>query len=414
MSCSFSVSKYGPQSSHIGDCGSGVLKNGTTDITWNDPTDANIQFGAENSTEYAQAVISRYGANRAMYFEIGNEPNLWQDCHRDVHNSPTTYDEIVDKLLLYGPALKTGCNHKCKVLGYSPWGWCGYFTDGYDNYNGYCTSGPHRQAHNNMSLIAWYLQQASDYEKQYGQRILDILDVHYYPQASYVSMSCDESTQQKLQDRLQAPRSLYDWSYTDPSWINQPIALIPRLNAWINEYYPGTEISISEYNFGGDTCQSAVIATAEAMSIYATYGVTLATRWGSPSSGSLITNAWNIYTNFDGNRSNIYDDGLYAVYTNTSNVEMVTGYTFISKDNNNKMVYIYLFNKDDKESNVTYKFIGDNDNINTNGIISLYGIDDDGMGIKYIGIVDNKTDSTSFSLTMPKYSVRFAILKLIN
>ena len=166
--------------------------------------------------------------------------------------------------------------------------------DGYDHDTaGGCTSGPHREAHNNTALIPWYLQVAAGYEKQHGTRILDILDVHYYPQASNLN-SCDED-EETLKNRLQAPRALYDWTYVDPSWVNEPIALIPRLKAWIAGNYPGTNYSITEYSFGGDTCQSSLIAHAEALAVYATYGVTLATKWTAPKNGLLLTNAWNLY-----------------------------------------------------------------------------------------------------------------------
>merc|ERR1712154_747698 len=70
--------------------------------------------------------------------------------------------------------------------------------------------------------------------KDNGQRVLDILDVHYYPAASGASMDCDENDATKVANRLQAPRSLYDPAYTDPSWINTEIALIPRFQGYID------------------------------------------------------------------------------------------------------------------------------------------------------------------------------------
>eukprot|EP00483_Globobulimina_turgida_P001737 UN01739 len=292
-------------------------------------------------------------------------------------------------------------------MGYSAWGWCGYFTDGYDQQTAnQCVTGPDRQAHGNLPLIAWYLQQAQQYEKSGGQRLLDVLDVHYYPQGTGVG-GCDENGQ-SLTNRLQAPRSLYDWSYKDPSWINQPIALIPRLRNWIKEYYPGTNYSISEYNFGGDTCQSSVIAHAEVLSIFGTYGVDVGTRWVAPKAGSLVTNAFNFYTNYDGRRSNIYaEKDIYAVWTETSNIAEVTGYTFVALDNS--MVYLYLFNKMKQTSTVTVT-LSNNNNINTNGGINVYGMDDGDHAIKNVGTI-TPTNSNSFDVSMPEYSIRLILIK---
>ena len=58
----------------------------------------------------------------------------------------------------------------------------------------------------------------------------------------------------------------------------------------------------------------------------------VATRWVAPKAGTLVTNSFNLYTNYDGKRSNIYKDGLYAVQTTTTNIEKLTGYTFVSTD----------------------------------------------------------------------------------
>ena len=40
-----------------------------------------------------------------------------------------------------------------------------------------------RLAHGNVPFVEWYLQQMRAYEQQHGARILDYLDLHYYPQA---------------------------------------------------------------------------------------------------------------------------------------------------------------------------------------------------------------------------------------
>ena len=37
--------------------------------------------------------------------------------------------------------------------------------------------------------MPWYLQQMQAYEQQNGVRVLDYLDLHYYPQANGVSLS---------------------------------------------------------------------------------------------------------------------------------------------------------------------------------------------------------------------------------
>eukprot|EP01084_Bolivina_argentea_P239853 403047_1 len=310
--------------------------------------------------------------------------------------------------LVYGAAIKKACNNKCMVAGYSAWGWCGYFEDGFDHDAGFCTGdGPDYKAKGNTPLNAYYLQQLAAYEKSNNLRILDIFDLHYYPAASGTSQSCDETNAQNIQNRLQAPRSLYDYSYTDPSWINTNIALIPRMKQLINQTYPGTKFSISEYNFGGDDCITSVIAHSEALAVYATYGVYAATRWSKPSPGAMVTNAFNIFTNYDGKGGNIYDCMPYAVMVKNSNIQMVTTYSFIAKDKSK--MFVISYNKDQNNQNsVNVQLTNNNDNLKIQGNLNVYGVDKNGLS--YIGSVT--PNSASFTLNLPAWSIRLAVVNL--
>ena len=92
-----------------------------------------------------------------------------------------------------------------------------------------------------------------------------MLDVHWYPEArgSCVANPMDgcrvteENTDAGVvAARKQAPRSLWDPTYTETSWITQcctggPIRLLPRLKDKITANYPGTRLAITEYNYGG-------------------------------------------------------------------------------------------------------------------------------------------------------------------
>mmetsp|Transcript_9664 Transcript_9664/g.12078 ORF Transcript_9664/g.12078 Transcript_9664/m.12078 type:complete len:548 (+) Transcript_9664:47-1690(+) len=418
---SFSQAKYGAQQSDectnfpgatwcAKDAGNGVLANGQN-VVGNDPNDADKPTTPQDAFNWVQAIIQRYG-DKATIFGLDNEPCIWHTTHRDVHPIGATYDELWNMTLQYGTKIKEACNYKCQLLGLSNWGWCGYFTSGYDNQqniNGQgCFTGTDREAHGNLPLLAWYLQQNAMYETQNGKRLLDILDVHYYPQnmnsGTGITFNCNEDSA-TMEYRLQSPRALYDWNYVDPTWINQPIALIPRLRNWIDTTYPGTNISISEHNFGGDTCITSVIAHAEVLSIAATYGVEIMTRWVQPDVGTPVINSYNIYTNYDGKGSNIYGNGHNKAYNVMSNnIESVTGYTFAESDASK--VYVYLFNKDKSQSNITIKL--NNGKFTTNGIIDLYVINNNGL--TYMGQCNNKPNSTSFSVVMSQWTVMFAII----
>ena len=46
--------------------------------------------------------------------------------------------------------------------------------------------------------------------------------------------------------RNRSTRSLWDPTYTDETWINDKVQLIPRLRSWVDTYYyPGAPIGIT-------------------------------------------------------------------------------------------------------------------------------------------------------------------------
>ena len=89
------------------DCGSGVNTNG--DITGNDPADTSVAITTTFVISWINHLKSRYdtAANGGvLFYNLDNEPMLWNSTHRDVHPQPTTYDELRDKTYAYAAAIK--------------------------------------------------------------------------------------------------------------------------------------------------------------------------------------------------------------------------------------------------------------------------------------------------------------------
>ena len=82
--------------------------------------------------------------------------------------------------------------------------------------------------------------------------------------------------------RNQSTRQFWDTNYVDPSWINSIIMLIPRMKSWVTNYYPGTKIGITEYNWGAESDISGATAQADILGIFGREGLDLATRWTTP------------------------------------------------------------------------------------------------------------------------------------
>ncbi len=321
--CGFKVSLYGSQQSTDSwdpDCGNGVRSSGS-DITGNAATDTSTAITADFATAWVNHLVGRYGkasAGGVAYYNLDNEPMLWNSTHRDVHPQPTTYDEMQTRTFSYAAAIKSA-DSSAKTLGPVLWGWCAYFYSAKDG----CGVGTDYTSHGSTPFVPWYLQQMKAYETQHGTRILDYLDLHHYPQASGVALSsAGNSTTQAL--RLRSIRSLWDPSYMDESWISDTqqggvaVQLIPRMKTWVNQNYPGTKLAITEYNWGALDHINGAIAQADILGIFGREGLDLATLWGPPDSGQPGAFAFRMYRNYDGLRNTFGDISVQAASADQS------------------------------------------------------------------------------------------------
>jgi hypothetical protein len=268
-------------------CGNGTKEKAPLP---SEPSRDGTAIGAGYDGEFVHDLVGRFGhasEGGVAIYELGNEPGLWNSTHRDIHPNATSYDELWEKSRDAAIAVKAQ-DPSAAVLGFSEWGWPNYFCSAADGAPsvGCAPSSPDRAAHGGTPLVEWLLQQFHAYEATSGRRLLDYIDVHYYAQGG----STTEVT-----------RSLWDPTYTDPSWINARIDLIPRMQQWVAANYPGTKTALSEYNLSvsSEPVVNALIQ-ADTLGIFAREGLDLATRWPLGQDGSLIDDAFRIYRNYDG------------------------------------------------------------------------------------------------------------------
>ncbi|MEL7640288.1 MAG: glycoside hydrolase family 44 protein [Solidesulfovibrio sp.] len=297
--CGFKVSAYGAQQAvdpWDPDCGNGLAAGGGA-ITGNAPADTSVAFAPADAADWIGHLKAAFGdaaSGGVAYLDFDNEPMLWNSTHRDVHPTATSYDELVARTLTYGAAVKAA-DPGIATLGPATWGWCAWFHSAVDG----CTAGQDQAAHDGLDFTAWYLARMRDYETTHGQRLLDYLDLHYYPQAPGVALStAGNGAVQAL--RLRATRSLWDPTYTDESWIGQPVRLLPRMRQWVADHYPGTRLAMTEYNFGGLEHINGALTQADVLGIFGREGLDLATLWSPPSIGQPGAFAFRIYRDYDG------------------------------------------------------------------------------------------------------------------
>jgi hypothetical protein len=216
-----------------------------------------------------------------------------------------TYDELLEKTIAYGTAIRKA-DPDAIIAGPASFGWWEYFYSTKDHDEGFRTK-PDRAAHGDVPLLAWYLRKLAEHEKKTGVRILDVLDVHLYPQADKVQGPDGAGgdgggeTDRKTNDlRFRTTRSLWDRSYEDESWIKDNVYLIPRMKELIAQNYPGRGFQIGEYNFGAERHPAGGVALAEALGRFALHGVSHAFYWTYPKTNSPAYWAFRAYRNYDG------------------------------------------------------------------------------------------------------------------
>lgn len=342
--CGFKVSTYGAQDAvdsadGYPNCGNGLA--GGAPITGN-PLDTSLAVTPAFVGDWVNHLKTTHGTANSggvKFYALDNEPELWSDTHRDAHPSVQTYDELLTRSLAYGVALKAA-DAGAQVFGYASFGWTGFWYSRYDTetgaQNGY-TYFPDYATHGNQYQVEWYLRQMRNYEQTNGARLLDYLDLHFYPQNGVDLSTAGDAAKQAL--RLRSVRALWDPTYRDESWIggdDQPVdwryvRLIPRMRDWVNADYPGTRLAITEYNWGGLEAINGALAQADILGVFGREGLDFATLWNYPEATLGYDHfetlpgayAFRIYRNYDGSggkfgevsvSASSADQGQLAIY----------------------------------------------------------------------------------------------------
>lgn len=323
---SFSIAKYGAQTGNdwrwFPDAGNGISISGAY-ITNNDPNDAHVASDVAFQRDWVDHLVAKWGGAEnggLRYYILDNEPSIWHSTHRDVHPTGATMDEMRERIIACAASIKSA-DPGAVVVGPEEWGWTGYFRSGYDQQwgatHGWTGPFPDRSAHGNWYYLPWLLDQLRQEHGRTGQRLLDVFSVHYYPQGGE---SSDDLSEAKQLLRNRSTRSLWDPNYLDESWIDDKVRLIPRLKDWVNTYYPGTRIAITEYDWGAESHISGAIAQADVLGIFGREGLDMAARWEAPAATTPTYQAFKMYRNYDGRKSAFGDISVAAVAPNPDEV----------------------------------------------------------------------------------------------
>lgn len=301
--CSFPVSVYGAQQStnpyvhpNGDNCGNSITTGGVQLI------DNNIYANHIDNTValqqgWLQHLIATFGtaANGGVpYYQLDNEPGGWSNTHRDVEPNQPDYNTIISLGQQYAAMIKQ-TDPSAKVFGpvdFTLGGWIGT---------------PSQQ--NNLYAGQYYLQQMAAYDQANHQRILDYFDEHYYGGGSTEAAE------------LASTRALWDPSFNSGSWVEQyyfdgPMMLLPRFQNWIQTYYPGTKLAISEYSFSSGTNPLVdALTEADVLGIYGRQSLDFANLWTVPKPTDPVAFSFRLYRNYDGASGQFGDTSVNSTST---------------------------------------------------------------------------------------------------
>lgn len=313
-------------------------------------------------SQWATALASAFGSTATCpipyttitschFYDMDNEIDIWSSTHRDVHPNPVSFDELGSVYPQEAGLLKTWDPAAVRL---GPVSCCWYF------YWRSETGASDTSSHGGVDFLPWWLNQVAWTDAVSGTRTLDVFDIHAYPDADTSGLS--HSQLQAL-----AAKIYRDW--WDPSFqsaasyiVNGGFSIepvdsnpfrIPRMRALVNQIYPGTAFSITEWSAdfasasgSPDTDYSTAIGDADAYGVLGRERVSLSTRWEAPTQSNPNYQSLKLFTNYDGSHHGFGTTSVEATHNADPNLFSV----YAALNSNETAMTIMVINKDPANS----------------------------------------------------------------
>jgi hypothetical protein len=325
------------------DCSGDVRKSGSDYLSTRFKQNVAKKSGALTTTPDATdgsvyedefvAFVKAKAGSQPVLFSLDNEPDLWASTHAEVHPDPVTYDELVERNADFAEAVRSVWP-EAGITGFVSYGYAGYVS---------LQSAP--DAAGKGEFIDYYLSQLRSRSDDAGHRLVDYLDLHWYPEATGGGqrITVDDASAAVADARVQAPRSLWDPDYKETSWItsytNGPIALIPWLKAKIQKNDPDMKLAFTEWNYGGSNDISGAVAAADVLGIFGREGVALASLWSLSDKESFVDGAFQVFRDYDGAGSTFGDTSIHA---DSSAIDRASVYASMGSGDVNHVVIVAI------------------------------------------------------------------------
>ncbi len=360
----------------------------------------NNSDGVVYMDEYLNYLINKLGNSESetgiKAYALDNEPSLWHHTHSRIQGEQITCEELLDKSVDLARVVKD-MDSGAEVFGPSLFGYSAF-----DALAGASDWKTLKADNGYRWFIDYYLDEMRKAEEEYGTRLLDVLDIHFYTEqrGACGERSCNHyDNDECIQARLDSVRSLYEEGYIENSWIADTGAkffpLLPNIEQSISTYYPDTKLAFTEYNFGGGDHISGAVVQADMLGIFAEHGVYFASIWSFDNNDYQLS-AINMFTNYDG-MGNGFGDTLVKSQYDSKDVSV---YSSIDSMDESKVKVIVINRSLHEETPVNISLSSDKEYTDAQ-VYSLYG---ETSAIQQMQGIESITGN-AFSYTLPPLSV---------
>lgn len=296
-------------------------------------TDNNVymdEFAWTLDQEFSGMNIFGANAVHPTFVSLDNEPDLWNSTHPEIQGSTNVSTaNFITKTVTLAKALKDlrvqFPNQFSNVVIFGP---VNYGFNGIYSWQGDPTLSP---TPNGADWFAdKYLAGINAAAATYGAPLVDVYDFHWYSEATdgttrVINMTSSTLTDPQVQAIVQSPRSLWDTTYKENSWITNsalggPIYILGRLQTKIAVANPGMKIAITEYESGGFNHIAGTIAQADNLGIFGSQGVFAANFWPPSGTYPYTLAGFRAYRDFDGAGANFGDTSQQSTSSDVASV----------------------------------------------------------------------------------------------
>ncbi|GLK77543.1 beta-mannanase [Methylopila jiangsuensis] len=285
------------------------------------PADAAIDPSVCDAPHLLARLKEAYGgagdAGGIFAYALDNEPGLWPETHPRVVRAKPRIAELIARSVAAAKTVKA-IDPDALVFGPASWGATEFAS---------FQNAPDWRAHRRFgSFLAAYLDAFRRASEEAGTRLLDVLDVHWYPYSVAGELLGAEDTA-LAPALLDAPRSLTERGFRERSWVTDTLQvndedddavtlpLLPSLHRIAARWFPGTKVAVTEFNYGGGRLTASGLALADALGRFGASDVFLACHWGAL--GGSLGEAYRLYRAGDAAGAGGFGDRSYEVQGTT-------------------------------------------------------------------------------------------------